>query len=108
MTDPRDDPYISYTRYVFRTSLSQYLATSNRKPFGLRQIFTGRRPTGKAERFIQTALRDWAYARAYSVRGGSAVPDRCSLAEGPPHQVGTLEDTRRCEPIPEEGIAQIT
>ena len=35
---------------------------------GLRQIFT--RPytpktNGKAERFIQTALREWAYARAY-------------------------------------------
>jgi transposase InsO family protein len=38
------------------------------KRFGLRQIFT--RPytpktNGKAERFIQTALREWAYARAY-------------------------------------------
>ncbi|HVJ70810.1 MAG TPA: integrase core domain-containing protein, partial [Sphingomicrobium sp.] len=35
---------------------------------GLRQIFT--RPytpktNGKAERFIQTALREWAYAQAY-------------------------------------------
>ena len=39
-----------------------------RKRLGLRQIFT--RPytpktNRKAERFIQTALREWAYARAY-------------------------------------------
>jgi transposase InsO family protein len=39
------------------------------KRLGLRQIFT--RPytpktNGKAERFIQTALREWAYARALS------------------------------------------
>ena len=38
------------------------------KRLGIRQIFT--RPytpktNGKAERFIQTALREWAYARAY-------------------------------------------
>ena len=38
------------------------------KRLGLRQIFT--RPytpktNGKAERFIQTSLREWAYARAY-------------------------------------------
>ena len=38
------------------------------KRLGLRQVFT--RPytpktNGKAERFIQTALREWAYARAY-------------------------------------------
>ena len=38
------------------------------KERGLRQVFT--RPytpktNGKAERFIQTALREWAYARAY-------------------------------------------
>ena len=38
------------------------------KGLGLRQIFT--RPytpktNGKAERFIQTALREWAYAQAY-------------------------------------------
>jgi transposase InsO family protein len=38
------------------------------KRLGLRQIFT--RPytpktNGKAERFIQTALREWAYARVY-------------------------------------------
>src|SRR6266852_2264265 len=38
------------------------------KRFGLRQIFTKPytpRTNGKAERFIQTALREWAYARAY-------------------------------------------
>ena len=35
---------------------------------GLRQVFTKPytpRTNGKAERFIQTALREWAYARAY-------------------------------------------
>jgi len=39
------------------------------KALGLRQIFTRPytpRTNGKAERFIQTALREWAYARAYS------------------------------------------
>ena len=38
------------------------------KPLGLRQIFTKAytpKTNGKAERFIQTALREWAYARAY-------------------------------------------
>src|ERR1700751_2126492 len=38
-----------------------------RRP-GIRQIFTKPytpRTNGKAERFIQTALREWAYARAY-------------------------------------------
>ena len=35
---------------------------------GIRQIFTKPytpRTNGKAGRFIQTALREWAYARAY-------------------------------------------
>jgi transposase InsO family protein len=39
------------------------------KRLGLRQIFTRPytpRTNGKAERFIQTSLREWAYARAYS------------------------------------------
>ena len=39
------------------------------KRLGLRQIFTKRytpRTNGKAERFIQTSLREWAYARAYN------------------------------------------
>jgi transposase InsO family protein len=39
-----------------------------RKRLGLRQIFTRPytpRTNGKVERFIQTALREWAYARAY-------------------------------------------
>jgi transposase InsO family protein len=47
---------------------------------GLRQIFT--RPytpktNGKAERFIQTALREWAYARAYqnSDQRSAELPD---------------------------------
>lgn len=38
------------------------------KALGLRQIFTRPytpRTNGKAERFIQTALREWAYARPY-------------------------------------------
>jgi transposase InsO family protein len=38
------------------------------KRLGVRQIFTRPytpRTNGKAERFIQTALREWAYARAY-------------------------------------------
>ena len=38
------------------------------KRLGLRQIFTKPytpKTDGKAERFIQTALREWAYARAY-------------------------------------------
>ena len=38
------------------------------KRLGLRQLFTRPytpRTNGKAERFIQTALREWAYARAY-------------------------------------------
>jgi transposase InsO family protein len=38
------------------------------KRLGLRQIFTRAytpKTNGKAERFIQTALREWAYARAY-------------------------------------------
>jgi transposase InsO family protein len=37
------------------------------KRLGLRQIFTKPytpKTNGKAERFIQTALREWAYARA--------------------------------------------
>ena len=39
---------------------------------GLRQIFTRPytpRTNGKAERFIQTSLREWAYARAYNTSG---------------------------------------
>jgi transposase InsO family protein len=48
-----------YQSKMFRTACKQR---------GLRQVFT--RPytpktNGKAERFIQTALREWAYARAY-------------------------------------------
>jgi hypothetical protein len=35
--------------------------------FGLGAVpgLSGLRPNGKAERFIQTALREWAYARRY-------------------------------------------
>jgi transposase InsO family protein len=49
-----------YRSKLFRTACKQR---------GLRQVFT--RPytpktNGKAERFIQTALREWAYARAYN------------------------------------------
>ena len=48
-----------YRSKIFRTACKQR---------GLRQVFT--RPytpktNGKAERFIQSALREWAYARAY-------------------------------------------
>jgi transposase InsO family protein len=48
-----------YRSKTFQTACKQH---------GLRQVFT--RPytpktNGKAERFIQTALREWAYARAY-------------------------------------------
>jgi transposase InsO family protein len=51
---------------------SCYIAKAFRKAckrLGLRHIYT--RPytpktNGKAERFIQTALREWAYAHAYS------------------------------------------
>ena len=38
------------------------------KRIGLRQVFTKPytpKTNGKAERFIQTALREWAYAQAY-------------------------------------------
>lgn len=48
-----------YRSKAFRTSCAR---------LGLRQIFTRPytpRTNGKAERFIQTALREWAYARAY-------------------------------------------
>ena len=44
------------------------LFAQNRQALGLRHLFT--RPytpqtNGKAERFIQTSLREWAYARTY-------------------------------------------
>ena len=50
------------------------------KRLGLRQIFT--RPytpktNGKAERFIQTALREWAYARAYQT--SDRAPPSCPI-----------------------------
>jgi transposase InsO family protein len=48
-----------YRSTMFRTACER---------LGLRQIFTRPytpRTNGKAERFIQTALREWAYARAY-------------------------------------------
>jgi transposase InsO family protein len=48
-----------YRSKAFRTACER---------LGLRQIFTRPytpRTNGKAERFIQTALREWAYARAY-------------------------------------------
>ncbi len=46
---------------------------------GLRQVFTKPytpRTNGKAERFIQTALREWAYACAYTTRTNDRP--RCS------------------------------
>jgi transposase InsO family protein len=48
-----------YRSKMFRTACKQH---------GLRQVFTKPytpKTNGKAERFIQTALREWAYARAY-------------------------------------------
>jgi transposase InsO family protein len=48
-----------YRSKMFRAACKQH---------GLRQVFTRPytpRTNGKAERFIQTALREWAYARAY-------------------------------------------
>jgi hypothetical protein len=53
-------------RQRFMLSIKDFPAACKR--LGLRQIFT--RPytpktNGKAERFIQTALREWAYARDY-------------------------------------------
>lgn len=48
-----------YRSKVFRTACAE---------LGLRQIFTKPytpRTNGKAERFIQTALREWAYVKAY-------------------------------------------
>ena len=50
------------------------------KRLGLRQIFTKPytpRTNGKAERFIQTALREWAYAQAYqnSVQRTAELPN---------------------------------
>jgi transposase InsO family protein len=75
---------------------------------GLRQIFT--RPytpktNGKAERFIQTALREWAYARAYQnsdQRSAELVPwlhrynwhrPHASLKAKPPFsRLGLTED----------------
>jgi transposase InsO family protein len=42
------------------------------KHLGLRQIFTKPytpKTNGKAERFIQTAVHEWAYARAYQDSG---------------------------------------
>src|SRR5499433_3791251 len=48
-----------YQSKMFRTAC---------KRLGLRQVFTRPytpRTNGKAERFIQTALREWAYGRPY-------------------------------------------
>jgi transposase InsO family protein len=59
---------------------------------GLRQIFT--RPytpktNGKAERFIQTALREWAYARAYqtSDQRSAELPHWIHATTGIAHMV---------------------
>jgi transposase InsO family protein len=45
------------------------------RQLGLRHLRTSR-TNGKAERFIQSALREWAYARAYgtSAQRISALP----------------------------------
>ena len=52
---------------------------------GVRQIFTKPytpRTNGKAERFIQTALREWAYARAYPSSKHRAERNRSVGAAG--------------------------
>jgi transposase InsO family protein len=54
---------------------------------GLRQIFT--RPytpktNGKAERFIQTSLREWAYACAYNT-SGERIAELSMTAESGPY-----------------------
>jgi len=46
------------------------------------------RTNGKAERFIQTALREWAYAKPYrssSARAGALTPFRTSYNTTRPH-----------------------
>ncbi len=51
------------------------------KRLGLRQIFTKPytpQTNGKAERFIQSSLREWAYARAYNTSDERTAVLRCS------------------------------
>jgi transposase InsO family protein len=55
------------------------------KRLGLRQIFT--RPytpktNGKAERFIQTALREWAYAQETPLSERPSFPTGCIATTG--------------------------
>jgi transposase InsO family protein len=63
---------------------------------GLRQIFTRPYKTnGKAERFIQTALREWAYARAYH----NSTQRSAELIHWPPRSV-------RGQPVEAPQLAQ--
>ena len=79
------------------------------KRLGLRQVLTQPytpRTNGKAERFIQTALREWAYARAYENPGndlpsystgcivtiGIARHASCLKAKTPISRLGFSED----------------
>jgi transposase InsO family protein len=57
------------------TSLKRPAAAVREAAVGLRHIFTKPytpRTNGKAERFIQTLLREWAYAAAYSTSNARA------------------------------------
>ena len=68
MTDNRS----CYKSFAFRKAC---------KRLGLRHIRTKPytpKTNGKAERFIQTSLREWAYARAYSTSKNE--PPNCQMA----------------------------
>jgi transposase InsO family protein len=56
------------------------------------------RTNGKAERFIQTSLREWAHARSYAT-SHERTPPRCSL--------GSTTTTTRHPPVP-AGIPRST
>jgi transposase InsO family protein len=62
----RDGRLTSYSQPCSASAGAEHRAACKRR--GLRQIFTKPytpKTNGKAERFIQTAPREWAYARAY-------------------------------------------
>jgi transposase InsO family protein len=60
------------------------------KRFGLRQIFTKPytpKTNGKAERFIQTVLREWVYAHAYQINDRPNCSLGCIATIGTGHMV---------------------